>query len=175
MDRVTTLPGVIAAGMVNRLPLTANNLLMSVEFEGQTDTHSLQCRSVTPDYFRTMNIPMRAGRVFTELDAAKAPLVAVIDERLARTLWPGTGAVGRRFRIALPGQARASGEIIGVVGNIRHGGLESEGDRQLYCRLPPVHGRPHCLGGADQDDVRALAPTVIGRFAMSIRNNLFMT
>jgi hypothetical protein len=94
LDRVKTLPGVIAAGMVNRLPLTASNLLMDVEFEAQTGTRSLQCRSVTPDYFRTMNIPVRAGRVFSESDSAKAPLVGVIDDRLARTLWPGAGCRG---------------------------------------------------------------------------------
>ena len=161
MDRVSLLPGVIAAGMVNRLPLAANDLLTGVEFEGQADPQSLQCRSVTPDYFRTMNIPLRAGRVFSELDHAKAPLVGVIDDRLAWTLWPGASAVGKRFRLALPGQAPASGEIIGVVGNIRHGGLESEGDRQLYVGYRQFTDGRIALVVRSQDDARALAPVVV--------------
>jgi putative ABC transport system permease protein len=162
MDRVSTLPGVIATGMVNRLPLTANNLLMDAQFERQTGTRSVQCRSVTPDYFRTMDIPVRAGRVFSERDGATAPLVGVIDERLARTLWPGDRAVGKRFRITLPGQAPASGEIIGVVGTIRHGGLDSEGDRQLYVSYRQFTDGRIALVVRGRDDVRALVPAVLG-------------
>ena len=51
---------------------------------------------------------------------------------MARTLWPGQSAVGKRFRVSLPGQQPTWGQIVGVVANIRHRGLDSEDDRQIY-------------------------------------------
>jgi putative ABC transport system permease protein len=161
MDRVGVVPGIIATGMVNRLPLTRNDLMMAVEFEGETGARSLQCRSVTPDYFRVMSIPVYEGRVFSESDTAKAPLVGVIDDRLARTLWPGANAVRKRFRVALPGQPPTSGEIVGVVGNIRHGGLESESDRQLYISYRQFTDGRTALVVRAQGDPRALAAAVV--------------
>lgn len=132
-DRVAALPGVSAVGMVNRLPLAGNDLVFAFQFEGISGIPlPLPSRSVTPDYFRTMGIPVREGRAITEHDTVKAPLVAVIDRLVADTLWPGTSAVGKRFRVSLPGQQSASGEIVGVVGNVRHAGLDSEDDRQVY-------------------------------------------
>jgi putative ABC transport system permease protein len=132
-DRVAALPGVNAVGMVNRLPLAGNNLAFAFEFEGMTEPPlQLQSRSVTPDYFRTMSIPVREGRLITEYDTAKSPLIGVIDDRVARTLWPGVSAVGKRFRVSLPGGQPTWGEIVGIVGSVRHGGLESEDDGQVY-------------------------------------------
>ena len=62
VDRVAALPGVVSAGMVNRLPLAGNNLVLAIEFEGVAgDPVSLQSRSVTPEYFQTMSIPVRDG------------------------------------------------------------------------------------------------------------------
>jgi putative ABC transport system permease protein len=135
--------------------------MMAVEFEGEAGARSVQCRSVTPDYFRAMSIPVYEGRVLSESDSAKAPLVGVIDDRLARTLWPGANAVGKRFRVALPGQPSASGEIVGVVGNIRHAGLESESDRQLYVSYRQFTDGRTALVVRAQGDVRALAPAVV--------------
>ena len=73
-----------------------------------------------------MGIPLRAGRTFTENDSAQAPLVSIVDERAARTIWPGQSAVGKRYRIALPGQQQAWGEVVGVVVSIRHREMNSE-------------------------------------------------
>ena len=133
VERIAALPQVGAVGMVNRLPMAGNNLVLGFEFEGRSDTPLLlPTRSVTPDYFRTMNIPLREGRVVSEHDIARAPVVGVIDDQLARSLWPGESATGKRFRVSLPGQQPTWGEIVGVVGNVRHGGLESADDRQVY-------------------------------------------
>jgi predicted permease len=161
VDRVTALPGVTAAGLVNRLPLAGNDLILPFEFETSRLPLTLQTRSVTPDYFRAMSIPVRQGRVFTEHDTTKAPLVGIIDERLARTLWPGTSAVGRRFRVTLPGQQPSWGEIVGVVGNIRHGGLQSESDRQVYFSYQQFTDGRIALVVRSHGDVRAAAPAVL--------------
>ena len=161
VDRVTALPGVAAAGMVNRLPLAGNDLALAFEFETDRVPLSLQTRSVTPDYFRTMSIPVREGRVFTEYDTAKAPLVGVIDDRLARTLWPGASAVGKRFRVSLPGQQPSWGEIVGIVGNIRHSGLESESDRQVYFSYQQFTDGRIALVVRGHGDVRAVPAAVL--------------
>jgi putative ABC transport system permease protein len=161
-DRVAALPGVISAGMVNRLPLAGNDLAMAFEFEGVTgEPVSLQSRSVTPDYFRTMSTPVREGRVFTERDSAKAPLVSVIDDRAARTLWPGQSAVGKRYRVSLPGQQPTLGEIVGVVANIRHRGLDSEEDRQIYFSYQQFTDGRIALVVRSRADVRGITPAVL--------------
>ena len=162
VDQVAALPDVVATAMVNRLPLTANNMVMSVEFEGTPGSPvAVQSRSITPDYFRTMSIPIREGRVFAESDSAKAPLVGVIDERLARTLWPGQSPVGKRFRVTLPGLQPASGEIVGVVGNIRHQGLDSDDDRQFYFNYQQFTDGRIALVVRARSNARAIAPAVM--------------
>jgi predicted permease len=131
VDHVSSIPGVMSAAMVNRVPLSGNNLTLNVEFDGGA-LRSIQWRSATPEYFSTIGIPLRDGRTFSERDAASAPLAGIIDERLARSLWPDQRAVGRRFRVTFPGQAPTDGEVVGVVGNVRHQGLDSQEDRQIY-------------------------------------------
>jgi putative ABC transport system permease protein len=133
VDRVSAVPGVVSAGMVNRLPLAGNNLVLPFELEsapGQSVT--LQVRSVTPDYFRTMSIPLLQGRALDERDSATAPLAGVVDERAARTLWPGENAIGQRFRVTVPGRQPAWGEIVGVVPRIHDQGLDKDDNGQMY-------------------------------------------
>jgi putative ABC transport system permease protein len=162
VDRVAALPGVVSAGMVNRLPLAGNDLAMAFEFEGVTGAPvPLQSRSVTPDYFRTLSIPVREGRVFTERDSANAPLVTVLDERVARTLWPGQSAVGKRYRVSLPGQPPTWGEIVGVVGNIRHRGLDTDDDRQIYFNYEQFTDGRTALVVRGRGDTRAMTPAVV--------------
>jgi hypothetical protein len=77
VDRVAAVPGVVSAGMVNRLPLAGNNFVLPFELESAPGKSvMLQVRSVTPDYFRTMSIPSLQGRTLDERDGAMAPLVA---------------------------------------------------------------------------------------------------
>ncbi len=161
VDGIAALPQVGAVGMVNRLPMAGNNLVLAFEFEGRGDAPLLlQTRSVTPDYFRTMDIPLREGRVVSEHDTARAPVVGVIDDQLARSLWPGESAAGRRFRVSLPGQAPTWGEIVGVVGNVRHGGLESADDRQVYFSYHQFTDGRTALVVRGQNDTRVNAAAV---------------
>lgn len=123
VDRVSAVPGVISAGLVNRLPLAGNNVVLPFELEGASGKSvNLQVRSVTPGYFRTMDIPLLQGRTLAESDGAKAPLVGIVDERAARTMWPGGNAIGKRFRVTVPGGQPAWGEIVGIVSPIHDQG-----------------------------------------------------
>ena len=164
LDRLRALPGVASAGMVNRLPLAGGDLAMPVSFDGvEGGSTMIQSRSATPDYFTTLGIPLRAGRMFSERDSDTAPLVGIIDERLAAALWPKEYAIGKRFQVSFPGQTPMSGEVIGVVGNVRHRrleALETVEDRQMYFNYRQFTDGRIALVVRSQSNVRAIAPAI---------------
>jgi putative ABC transport system permease protein len=77
-----------------------------------------------------MRISLAAGRAFTRADDERAPLVAVVNEAAARRFWPGTNAVGRRFRFN--GASEGWREVIGVVRDVRHWGLARAANPEVY-------------------------------------------
>lgn len=127
VDRVQAIPGVVAAGMVNRLPVIGGVQTMMLDFEGMQPPAgrigNADSRSVTPGYFRAMGIPLVEGRMFNDSDTETSKPVGLIDAATARKLWPSQSAVGKRFRIGLAGQPWV--EIVGVVGSIRNDGLDA--------------------------------------------------
>jgi putative ABC transport system permease protein len=162
VDRVSALPGVISAGLVNRLPLAGNNLVLAFDLESAPGKPvNLQVRSVTPDYFRTMNIPVLQGRTLAESDGPKAPLVGVVDERVARTLWPGESAIGKRFRATIPGGQPTWGEVVGIVPRIRDQGLDKDDDRQMYLSYRQFTDGRIALVVRTHADAGAMAPAVV--------------
>jgi putative ABC transport system permease protein len=131
LDRLQTLPGVVAVGMVNRLPLGGGNQTGGLQIDGtklSAESPTIQTRSVSADYFRALEIPFKEGRSFASSDGPGAPDVAIIDAELAGRLWPGLSPIGRRVR-ASDGPWST---IIGVVGHVRHSGLADESDPQVY-------------------------------------------
>ncbi|HEX6630488.1 MAG TPA: ABC transporter permease [Gemmatimonadaceae bacterium] len=103
VERAATLPGVRGAALAIDLPLDGGNFgLGGVRVAGRTpppgqDSFDADWNIVTPGYLALLRIPLLAGRDFTAADRAGAPDVAIINETLARTLWPGEQAVGRTF------------------------------------------------------------------------------
>ena len=134
LERVARLPGVRAAGMVNRLPLAGGASLGALQLENsalpEDRVGSVDWRSVTPGYFSALGIPLREGRSFEEADDADGQPVGIIDDRLARAAWPNQSALGRRFRIPVGNSPWVT--IVGVVGHIRHDGMTAEGRPQVY-------------------------------------------
>src|SRR4029079_17494341 len=93
LDRVSALPGVESAAATATLPLSGGGWGRSLTVEGYPvlsvgQAPMIQHTVVTPNYFRTMGITLLSGRDFTAADTADAPLVTIIDERLAREYWP---------------------------------------------------------------------------------------
>jgi predicted permease len=122
---------------------------------------------VTPNYFRTMGIPLREGRDFTEADAAGATRVTIVDERLAREYWPGASAVGKRIRFGPPENNEPWHMIVGVAGAVRHERLDKETRQSIYVpylQIPVrsmalavrTTGNPESFAGAVRQEVRAL-------------------
>jgi putative ABC transport system permease protein len=133
LDRVSALPDVVAAGMVNRLPLGGGAQTGQVAFEGvdpKTGVLQVDYRTVTPDYFRTLQIPLLGGRSFTDADTEMTQPVAIVDERIARTVLAGVDPVGRRVRIPVAGLPWMT--IVGVVGHIYHDRLDEDVRPQVY-------------------------------------------
>src|SRR5690242_684311 len=134
VDAVRTVPGVASVGLVNRIPLSGGQT-NPVHVEHATATAdeltNVDTRTVTPEYFKTMGIALVAGRGFTESDDANAPPVVIVDERLARAMWPGELAIGKRLREP-PWSGRRWLSVIGVVRHVRAIGLDVDPLVQVY-------------------------------------------
>lgn len=122
LARISSLPGVRAAGATNTAPFgnfqpNINFVVEGREMRGPEDFQSADWRSVTPGFFRALGIPLRRGRLLTEADRAGAQDVVVITQTMADRLWPGEDPIGRRIQWG--GQDGGALTIVGVVGDIR--------------------------------------------------------
>jgi hypothetical protein len=132
IERTQRLPGVISAGIVSVLPLQGESWVDAITLEGDlrpiTERPQANYRFASPDYFKTIGIPLRAGRVFDEHDRDRR--TALISESAARGLWPGEDPVGKRFRRSADKEAPF--EIVGVVADIRGINLQSQPGLMVY-------------------------------------------
>jgi len=136
-EALASVPGVTMRGAVSSLPFTSAVGWGSINVEGWTPQpgQELQVdqRGATTDYFRTMRIPLVAGRFFTDADLAQtAQQVAVIDEKFARRFWPGGDAVGRHVWF----DPNRKITIVGVVGTVKQYGLDVDGRVVVYRPSP---------------------------------------
>ncbi len=99
-------------------------------------------RWVTPNYFRAMDIPLLKGRDFTERDDANAPKMLLINERMAKQYWKEENPIGQRINIRY-GTGTVVREIVGIVGNIKHFGLDQDVQPEMY--MPVYEGPEYFL------------------------------
>ncbi len=133
-NRVRSLPGVTGFGAVSALPLTPSIGWGGMQIEGYVppkDAPELQVdkRSATPDYFRTMEIPLIAGRFFTAADTDKSQPAVLIDQKMADRFWPKGDAVGKRIR---QGDKEPWLTVVGVVGVVKQYGLDIDTKMVTY-------------------------------------------
>jgi len=160
VEAVRALPGVTSAAIVNRIPLVGaqTNTIRLEKRAGDATTESyIDSRTVTPEYFATLGIPIIAGRTFTDHDDASSPGVVVIDERVARTGWPGEQAIGKRLQG--PGDRWCT--IIGVVGHVRTTGHEVDPQAQVYWSTRQWGQTRAVLAVRSQLATSALFPAVV--------------
>jgi predicted permease len=126
LDRIRALPGVHTAAGISFLPLTLQGRTTGIFIEGHPPAQPGQLpfadfRSVSPDYFSTMRIPLLAGRDFSWSDTPQTSLVAVVSETMAHDFWPSESGVGKRFSLGGPGQQPPTPwiTVVGVVGNVQ--------------------------------------------------------
>lgn len=130
LRRVRAIPGVTDASLNDMLPFTGDRS-WAIPAEGHVYERGQYphgyIRVVGNRYFGTMGIPMRAGRDFSDADTHDAPLVVIINESMARTLWPNQNAIGQRIQ-----QGKSLLTVVGIVGDTRHTSLESPFTGEVY-------------------------------------------
>src|SRR5262245_19585091 len=142
LEKIQALPGVQSAAAISHLPLSNDYWGGTLTFEGVTAnaeranlaSFEVDQRAISPDYFKTMKTPLLAGRFFTPQDiTGQVPRVAIIDETLARRLWPQSNPLGRRLTFGrFPEKPETWIEIVGVVKHIRHHRLDADLREQVY-------------------------------------------
>ena len=135
LTRLKAVPGIESAGAINTLPLSGNDARRPFTVPGQPEEsrrpNIARFRLVTPDYFQTMRIPLKRGRLFDERDRKGSAEVAIISEGLARRFWSNEDPVGKN--VMVPDMLTpAVRQIVGVVGDVRHYGLAEEAPIEIY-------------------------------------------
>lgn len=135
IERVRALPGVEAVGAISHLPFGGRGVNMPFTLSGRepspdADATRAELRVVSPDYFEALSVPVRRGRAFSEQDTNSSPKVLVVNEAFVRLFLRDSEPLGRGLRVNLrPG---FEGEIVGVVGDVRHRGYEAEPRPEMY-------------------------------------------
>ncbi len=163
LGRLRGVPGVASVAAVTPLPLSGDDFSSSFRVEGRSvpekDEPSAELRAASPDYFRTMDIPLRRGRIFTDDDRLGAVRVVLISESAARKFFPAGDAIGQKIRFGVRGgYEKNQGEIVGIVGDVRHFGVDAP--------IPPMFYVPLDQAGLDGATVvmRALGlPARVGQ------------
>ena len=140
MPRLQSLPGVRAAGAVLSLPLSGASLVLTFEIAGRppvppSQQPAMQVRVATPEYFQTIGIPLRRGRLFDDRDRQSTTPVALLTERAARQYFPNEDPIGKKITLGWgrgPGRPRAGGEVIGIIGDVKDAGLNEPDPPQIY-------------------------------------------
>jgi putative ABC transport system permease protein len=186
--RIASLPGVRAAAAANVVPMngyvaTAAFFLDGVDARNAPEAHY---RMITPGYFGTLGIPLRSGRIFDAADRAGSAPVAIVNETFARQYVRGRDAVGTRMRLD-DGEGRPREvAIVGVVGDVKHFGLEKEATLEVYVPIGQVPdpttiwlannmywvvstaGEPLASAQAVQREIAAVDPAVPASFVRSM-------
>jgi putative ABC transport system permease protein len=175
LARVQALPGVQSACLTDFLPLTGPFLIWPLQIEGHPRYERgkaplINMNRISPEYFQTMGISIRAGRPFTAQDSLEAPKVIIINETLARRFFAGEDPIGRRL---FPGQNAMT--IVGVASDTRHLGLDQEVQPEVY--TPYVQYMKEMRGmrlvvRVSSDQNNPTNPSVLSSLAASIRNQV---
>ncbi len=169
LERSRALPGVQAVAAAKHLPLSGDNMNFALNIEGRPfppgKSPGADCRFVTPEYFRTLGIPVMKGRVFSDSDGPQAPPVLLINETLARHFFPNEDPIGKRLVLGIN---NFTGEIVGLVGDVKHVGLDVETGEEVYANYSQAPfwtdmtlvvrtaGDPMSVAGAVSNEIRVL-------------------
>jgi putative ABC transport system permease protein len=144
LARVKALPGVVSAGYTTSVPLVWKGGTLGFFPEGRQPEPGLaydaNFREVSEDYFKTIGIPLRQGRGFTEDDKGNSMPVALVNETMARQYWPGENAVGKRFKFGGPDSSAPWMTIVGVVADVRQMGVDEPVKAEMYFSYRQIGG-----------------------------------
>ncbi|HEX6465581.1 MAG TPA: ABC transporter permease, partial [Vicinamibacterales bacterium] len=172
LDRIRALPGVESVGATTALPLSGTNDSYSFDIEGLSSKQSKRVadyRTITPDYFTTLGIPLIQGRFFTDHDTADSPPVVIVNEALVRTYFDGENPLGRHIHV---GHDRRPGmsEIVGIVGDVRHLSLAAKPTPEMYESYEQLPSSSMTIAVRAAADPRRLVSGIRGELAAVDRN-----
>jgi putative ABC transport system permease protein len=174
-QRLSVLPGVSGATIVNRLPISGGEGNGDIAIEDRTSAEgelgASTVRGVMPNYFTVMGIPLVRGRMFDERDNAPGLRPAIINEGFARRFWPGADPIGKRFKIG-PRKRVDWFTIVGVTGDVRQIGLDSPAPFSTYRPLESdpyrrfevavrAQGNSHSALSTVRDAMRKMEPALL--------------
>jgi putative ABC transport system permease protein len=133
LRRVSVVPGVRNAAISAALPLSWKRITPVLP-EGQPNVPLagrpfVDIEAISPQWFQTMRVPLRAGREFTDADSAESPKVVIVNETFARRFWPNQNPLGRHVIV---GRWPDPAEVIGIAADVRNKGLAQNTQAQLY-------------------------------------------
>ncbi|HXN71680.1 MAG TPA: ABC transporter permease [Candidatus Acidoferrales bacterium] len=137
LSRVSSLPGVVSASIATATPMGYYNNYNTLTINGYQPTPgqplpSALYNTISPDYFRTMQVPILRGRAFTDADGETTQYVAILSDSTAKKFWPNADPIGRQFQMG--SDAKHSMVVVGVVKDVRYQGVTGE--------VPPVFYAP---------------------------------
>jgi len=140
VEKIKAMPGVSAAAVVSRAPMRgggSNGLVPEGRPMEPASAIDSRLRLVSPDYFATMRVELKRGRLFSDRDVRSGPKVMIINQTLARTAFPGQDAVGKRIACceAGPNHVPMWHEVVGVVGDVQGWGLDQQVRPEFYLPL----------------------------------------
>ena len=175
LESLSSLPDIVSAGAVNWIPLGDMSLQGDFTVQGHaTPAWYVTKAAVSPGYFKTMGIRLLEGREFTSQDGRAGPPVVVVNESTARRMWPGGHAVGQRLSIETTPKPQDWLTVVGVVADVRQGGLMHRAPPAVYQPYQQVT-RPSWISRMTfvvrtSGDPQAVAPMMRGALA-AIDNN----
>ena len=190
-ERVRKLPGVQAVAHADRSPLSINYNQVPIgradDREPAAPALPVEMVTVSDEYFDTLGTPILQGRSFDRtIDTPESPRVAIVNEALARRLWPEASAVGRRIRPGGPGSRQPPVEIVGVVRDykvrflqerptpyVHYAASQGPGMMDLVpVLLARTAGDPGALGAMMQEDLRAIDRNIVFWKGLTLRDNV---
>ena len=167
-ERLRAVPGVDRVAATSAPPFSGLDGRLNLQIEHRTVQSTLPVRAhpriVSPDYFATMGMPLVRGRAFTDRDDEDARDVVIVNEAAVRRYWPDDDPIGDRISLGAPVRWM---EIVGIVGDIRHEGLDAEANpeaympyRQPFISLGTALVRGMTIVVRTSSDVAAMAPLV---------------
>ena len=197
LPRVQTLPGVSASGVIDVLPLSG--AISSVPFTvvgrafSKEEIPEAQYRIVSPMYLKVMQIPLLAGREFSESDTDRTRLVCYVNETLAKRYWPAGDAVGAHVMLDDNDTGPREAQIVGVIHDVKDRGLETSPSFDVYIPMRQTHEdavvwfqnyqywvvrtnlAPLALADAFREQVRSVDPDVAASNVNSMEQYMSLT
>jgi putative ABC transport system permease protein len=177
IGRVSTLPGVVKAAATTVLPVADDPVTTTFTLEGQADTGPAETqmanfRRVSPDYFKVMGIPVKAGQVFGGGDDAASRPVAVISEDMARRYWPNQNAIGKRLLRTSEAAKQRWLTVVGVVGDVHDSALGAEIGATFYVPIAQGARPTMVLVARTQPSVEPMSlATPVQRVVLDLNRN----